>query len=93
MRANQGVQLTPLARPVTWARFTRQSATACWRPANAQPSHASRNPAFSALQGSAARTLPGTCLLPPSSTPHTPASGAAAARRWTAARLYRIYSF
>jgi len=35
---NQGVQLTPLARFVGWARFTWQSAPACWRPDNAQPS-------------------------------------------------------
>jgi len=27
---NHAVQLTPLARPLGWARFTRQSATACW---------------------------------------------------------------
>jgi len=36
---------------------------------------------FPALQWSAIRTLPGTCLVPTSSTPHTPASGAADARR------------
>jgi len=27
---NQAVQLTPLARLVGWARFTRQNAPACW---------------------------------------------------------------
>jgi len=35
-----------------------------------------------ALQGSAIRALPGTCLVPASSTLHTPASGAADARRF-----------
>jgi len=78
---NQGVQLTPLARPVTWARFTRQSATAYWQLGNAQPSDVLGDPAFLARQRSAIRTLPGTCLLPPSSTLQTPASGAADARR------------
>jgi len=78
---NQGVQLTPLARPVGWARFTRQSATACWQHGNAQPSDAAGNTAFLPLHGSAARTLPGICLCPPSSTLQTPASGAADARR------------
>jgi len=32
------VQLTPLARFVGWAQFTRQNAMACWRLGNAQPS-------------------------------------------------------
>jgi len=82
------VQLTPLARFVGWARFTRQSATACWQPDNAQPPGASGDPASLALQGSAARALPGTCLSPASSTLHTPASGAADARRWAAYRGY-----
>jgi len=76
------VQRTPLARLVGWAQFTRQSATACWQHHNAQPSAASCEPALLALQRSAARTLPGTCLCPTSSTLHTPASGAADARRW-----------
>jgi len=46
-----------------------------------QPSVDSRDPLPSALQPSAARALPGSCLLLPSSTLHTPASGAADARR------------
>jgi len=71
------VQLTPLARLVGWARFTRQNASACWRPHNPQPSVRRANPMLYALHGSAARALPGTCLLPASSTLHTPASGAA----------------
>ena len=29
---NHAVQLTPLARPLSWARSTRQSATACYNP-------------------------------------------------------------
>jgi len=81
MHPNQAVQLTPLARYVGWAQFTRQSAPAYWHPRNAQPSDAAGVPAFHALQGSAARTWPGSCLLPWSSTLHTPASGAADARR------------
>jgi len=28
-RPNQGVQLTPLARPLGWTRSIRQNATAC----------------------------------------------------------------
>ena len=40
VRPNQGVQRTPLARPVGWARSTRQSATACWQPSTPQPSGA-----------------------------------------------------
>jgi len=75
------VQLTPLARPMGWAQFTQQSATACWQLDNAQPPDASKSPVVLALQRSAARTLPGNCLLPSSSTLHTPASGAADARR------------
>ena len=85
VRSNQGVQLTPLARLVGWARSTQQSATACWQHDNPQPPHASGVPIRPALQESAARALPGTCLLPPSSTVHTPASGAADARRSAAA--------
>jgi len=71
------VQLTPLARLVGWARSTRQNASACWRPHNAQPSGGRTTPPLLALQRSAARALPGTCLVPWSSTLHTPASGAA----------------
>jgi len=78
---NQGVQLTPLARLVGWAQFTRQSAPACWQYDNPQPSVYRANPMRPALHGSAARTLPGSCLSPPSSTLQTPASGAADARR------------
>jgi len=74
---NHAVQLTPLARLVGWARFTRQSAPACWQPDHAQPSADSGNLKHVALQGSAARALPSSCLLPSSSTLHTPASGAA----------------
>jgi len=80
-RPNHGVQLTPLARFVGWARSTRQYATACWQLGNAQPSGASGNAQFPVLQGSAARTLPGTCFCSTSSTLQTPASGAADARR------------
>jgi len=76
------VQLTPLARPLGWAQFTRQSATACWRLNNPQPPVIPGSPRILALQWSAARTLPGSCLVPPSSTLHTLASGAADARRW-----------
>jgi len=76
-RPNQGVQLTPLARFVGWARFIRQSATACWQPDIPQPPTVAGNATFLALQESAARALPGTCLSPLSSTLHTPASGAA----------------
>jgi len=78
---NQGVQLTPLARPVGWARSTRQNATACWHHNIPQPSHVSSNPTLLALHRSAIRALPGTYRVPPSSTLHTPASGAADARR------------
>jgi len=62
---NQAVQLTPLARPMGWARSTRQSATACWRPNNAQPSDGSDNSRCSALQESVARALPPRCTRPP----------------------------
>jgi len=75
------VQLTPLARFLGWARFTRQNASACWRPDTPQPSHVRDDPTLPALQGSAARALPGSCLSPTSSTLHPPASGAADARR------------
>jgi len=75
------VQLTPLARLVGWARFTRQNAPACWQPHNTQPSGARANPTHLAIQASAARALPGSCLSSPFSTLHTPASGAADARR------------
>jgi len=44
-------------------------------------SRRSWQPKSSALQRSAVRTLPGTCLSSASSTLHTPASGAADARR------------
>jgi len=74
---NHGVQLTPLARLVGLARFTRQSATACWRLDNAQPPATSGVLALLALHTSAARTLPGSCLSPTSSTLHTLTSGAA----------------
>jgi len=84
LRPNQGVQRTPLARLLGWARFTRQNAPACWRPHNAQPSDYRTKPQLLAIYGSAARALPGSCLLPASSTLHTPASGAADARRWAA---------
>jgi len=79
--SNQGVQLTPLARPLGWARSTRQSATACWQHDIPQPSAASGSLTRLMLQGSAARALPGSCLVRRSSTLHTPASGAADARR------------
>ena len=71
------MQLTPLARLVGWARFTRQNASAYWRPDHPQPSNVRGNPTRPALQGSATRALPGTCLFPTSSTLQTPASGAA----------------
>jgi len=71
------VQLTPLARVVGWARFTRQNASAWWRLGNPQPSGERANPMLLALQGPAARALPGSCLLLTSATLHTPASGAA----------------
>ena len=70
------MQLTPLARPLGWARFTRQSATAYHNTAspNLQTSlspqrswRSSRRPHAHCL----------TCLLPPSFTLPTPASGAA----------------
>jgi len=86
---NQGVQLTPLARFVGWTQFTRQNATACWRTDNAQSPAASAKSASSALHGSAARALPGTCLFSVSSTLPTPASGAADARRWPAGGSYK----
>ena len=73
---NQAVQLTPLARLLGWARFTRQSATAYWHPDNAQLPDTSGEATFLLLQWSAARTLPGNCLCPTSSTLQTPASGA-----------------
>jgi len=50
---------------------------------NPQPSDDTGNPASLALHGSAPRSVPGSCLSPMSSTLHTPASGAADARRWT----------
>jgi len=71
------VQLTPLARLVGWARFTRQSAPACWQHNNTQPSDVPGNPKRVASQALAARALPGSCLLRTSSTLQTPASGAA----------------
>jgi len=74
---NQGVQLTPLARLVGWARSTRQNAPACWQHDNAQPSAVAGNPTPVEIYGSAARALPGSCLCSPSSTLPTPASGAA----------------
>ena len=46
-------------------------------PTSKQP----RRPEAPTLHGSAARALPGSCLVPASSTLHTPASGAADARR------------
>jgi len=69
---------------VGWARFTRQNAPACWQLGNAQPSGAHANPTLLVLHGSAARALPGSCLVPLSSTLHTPASGAADSWRWAA---------
>jgi len=77
MPPNHAVQLTPLARCVGWARFTRQNAPACWQIDNPQPPGARDTQTRSALQRSAARALPGSCLLPPSATLHTAASGAA----------------
>jgi len=74
---NQAVQLTPLARLLGWARFTRQSAPACWQRDHPQPSDVAGSPAFLALQGSAARALPGSYLVPASYSLPTPASGAA----------------
>ena len=74
---NQGVHLTPLARFLGWARFTRHTAPACWRIDNPQPSDVLFSTSFLARQGSAARSVPSTCLCPTSSTLHTPASGAA----------------
>jgi len=71
------VQLTPLARLMGWARFTRQNASAWWRLGNPQPSGERANPMLLPLHRSAARALPGSCLFPASSTLHTPASGAA----------------
>jgi len=71
------VQLTPLARLVGWARFTRQNAPACWQHDYAQPSGYRTTPPLPALQGAAARALPGSCLLPSSATLQTLASGAA----------------
>jgi len=79
------VQLTPLARLVGWARFTRQNALACWHHNNPQPSVVSGDLTLLAIYRSAARALPGSCLLPLSSTPHTPASGAADSWRSAAA--------
>jgi len=80
-RPNHGVQLTPLARPLGWARFTRQNATASYQCGNPQPPAVQGEPTSLALQRSAARALPGSCLCPPSSTLHTPTSGAADVRR------------
>jgi len=74
---NHAVQLTPLARLVGWARSTRQNAPACWRPDNPQPPGSRANPTHLAIQASAARALPGSCLSSASSTLQTPASGAA----------------
>jgi len=75
------VQLTPLARLVGWARFTRQNASACWQPRTAQPSGDRANPTLLALHGAAARALPGTGHAPTSSPAQTPASGAVNAQR------------
>jgi len=77
VRPNLAVQLTPLARLVGWARFTRQNAPACWQIDNPQPPGARAIPMLLALQGSAARALPGSRLVPTSSTLQTAASGAA----------------
>jgi len=77
MRPNHAVQLTPLARLVGWARFTRQNAPACWHLDNPQPSGAHANPMLPPFHGAAARALPGSCLCSASSTLPTPASGAA----------------
>jgi len=71
------VQLTPLARLLGWARSTRQNAPACWQHDYAQPSGYRTTPPLPALQGAAARALPGSCLFPLSSTLQAPASGAA----------------
>jgi len=76
-QANHAVQLTPLARLVGWARFTRQNASACWQSDNPQPSAVFGNPRLVEVYGSAARALPGSCLFPTSSILQTPASGAA----------------
>jgi len=82
------VQLTPLARFVGWARFTRHTATACWQHDNPQPSDVMFNTSFLALHGSAARNVPGTCLSPMSSTVQTPASGAADSWRSAAVAIH-----
>jgi len=87
-RPNQGVQRTPLARPLGWARSTRQNATASYQRGNPQPPAVRGEPTFLALQRSAARILPGSCLCPTSSTLHTPASGAADARRSRPSHLF-----
>jgi len=71
------VQLTPLARCVGWAQFTRHTAPACWRIDNPQPSDVLFSTSFLVLQESAARSVPGSCLFSASSTLQTPASGAA----------------
>jgi hypothetical protein len=66
--SNHGVQLTPLARFVGWARFTRQNAPACWHHDHPQPSGGRTTPLLLALHRSAARALPGSCLLLASAT-------------------------
>ena len=60
-----------------WARFTRHTATAYWQHDNSQPPHVRCLASFLAPDGSAARSVPGTCRCPTSSTLQTPASGAA----------------
>jgi len=78
------VQLTPLARLVGWAQFTRQSTTALRLLDNPQPPHVSGEPRFSALGGTAVRTLPtSNSYLRPSRFIRLPAAQLTAVR-WAA---------
>jgi hypothetical protein len=59
MRPNQAVQLTPLARRLTWARLSRQSAAASTRSAGRSPQLGSTSSAaLDLVSQAAARTLP-----------------------------------
>jgi len=63
------VQLTPLARPRGWARFTRHTATAYWSHGNPQPSDAPGNCDSwrSTGQPHAVCLAPASCRRPPRS--------------------------
>jgi len=70
MPPNQGVQRTPLARPLGWARSTRQNAPACWRHDLPQPPVVpdNRNPRRFRGRPHAHCLVPASCRRPSRST-------------------------